>query len=79
MVEDKLEITQKSPHRKLQLFNSFQTPSSYWYLHVTEEPLKIEVSKSMCDEAIFYWYFEGQLYGVLPAHIDDFSGEARNI
>ena len=46
--------------------------SRKWYLKVIQEIEKLDVRKSIYDEAIFYWYHENTLHGIIVSHVDDF-------
>ena len=37
-----------------------------------EQLTKLKARASMYDPAIFYWYFNGQLMGIMSTHVDDF-------
>ena len=46
--------------------------SRYWYMRVRQELFKLNMSPSKYDKAIFYWFHQGELAGVITAHVDDF-------
>ena len=45
--------------------------SRYWYLHVSEELLKLGAKVSSTDPGLFYWRENNTLIGILPCHIDN--------
>ena len=49
--------------------------SRSWYLRVAEELAGTGVHKSMHDQAIFYWYGDGKLNGIIAAHVCYFLWE----
>ena len=46
--------------------------SRAWYLTVREELMKLGAVPSKYDQAIFSWYFNGKLHGIITTHVDDF-------
>ena len=46
--------------------------SRVWYLRVADELLKLGVSVSKYDKALFYWKTNNVLNGILVVHVDDF-------
>ena len=46
--------------------------SRVWYLTVRDQLLNSGARVSKYDEAIFTWYFDGQLQGIMCTHVDDF-------
>ena len=46
--------------------------SRYWYMRVRQELFKLNMKCSKYDKAIFYWYDEGELSGIITSHVDDF-------
>ena len=53
--------------------------SRRWYLRVAEELAGFGVHKSMHDQAIFSWYSEGKLNGIIAAHVNDFFWEGSTL
>ena len=49
-----------------------------WYLRVSEELEKLNVSRSKLDEAIFFWRVDGVVHGLIAAHVDDFFWSGTN-
>ena len=45
--------------------------SRLWYLCVTEELKKLDATKSVHDEAIFYYHHNGKLEGIISTYVDD--------
>lgn len=45
--------------------------SRTWYLRVKEELLNLNVQVSKFDCSLFYWWYEGELQGLLTIHVDD--------
>lgn len=56
-----------------------QDASRSWYLRVVKEIEKLKLKKCKYDEAIFSWYNENELAGIIVAHVDDFmwAGNAK--
>ena len=46
--------------------------SRSWYLTLREELIKQGASPSKYDQAIFTWYFENKLQGIIATHVDNF-------
>ena len=46
--------------------------SRKWYNRILTELIKFGVTKSRYDPALFYWYENGEIKGVLAGHVDDF-------
>ena len=46
--------------------------SRYWYLRVREELYSLGMRTSKYDNAIFYWYKNNRLEGIITCHVDDF-------
>ena len=46
--------------------------SRYWYLRVREELFNLGMKASKYDAAIFYWYNNDKLEGIITCHEDDF-------
>ena len=46
--------------------------SRSWYLTVKDELLKLRAESSKYDEAIFTWYYQNKLHGIITIHVDDF-------
>ena len=46
--------------------------SRSWYLTIKDELLKLGAVSSKYDEAIFTWYCENKLHGIITIHVDDF-------
>ena len=46
--------------------------SRYWYNRVKEELISVGMKKSLYDEALFYYHWEGKLEGIVDVHVDDF-------
>ena len=46
--------------------------SRYWYLSVREELFNLGTKASKYDSAIFYWYNNDKLEGIITCHVDDF-------
>ena len=46
--------------------------SRMWYLTVREELMKLGAVPSKHDQAIYSWYFNGRLHGIITTHVDDF-------
>ena len=44
-----------------------------WYERVKEEFIKLNATRSMFDQALFFWHENGKLDGVLTSHVDDFA------
>ena len=43
-----------------------------WYLTVKKELIKLGAEMSKLDQAVFTWYYEGKLHGIISTHVDDF-------
>ena len=43
-----------------------------WFLSVKEELLKLSCKQSHLDKAVFRWYYQEKLEGVVLLHVDDF-------
>ena len=43
----------------------------HWYLRLKETLLKAGMVVSKYDQALFLWYIDGQLSGILTCHVDD--------
>ena len=43
-----------------------------WFLSVKEELLKLSWKQSHLDKAVFRWYYQEKLEGVVLLHVDDF-------
>ena len=43
-----------------------------WYISIREELVKLGAEPSKYDEALYTWYVEGKLHGVISTHVDDF-------
>ena len=46
--------------------------SRHWYLTVRSILVKLGVSVSKYDQAIFTWHYQGKLQGVICSHVDNF-------
>ena len=46
--------------------------SRSWYLTLREELVKLGVTPSKYDQAIFTWHFKNKLQGIIATHVDDF-------
>ena len=46
--------------------------SRYWYMRVRQELFKLNMKSSKYDKAIFNWYDQGELSGIITSHVDDF-------
>ena len=46
--------------------------SRSWYLTLEEELLKSGAVVSKYDQAMFTWYFQNKLHGIITTHVDDF-------
>ena len=46
--------------------------SRSWYLTVKEELFNLGAVSSKYNQAIFTWYFENKLHGIIAVHVDDF-------
>ena len=46
--------------------------SQSWYLTLREELVKLGVTPSKYDQAIFTWHFKNKLQGIIATHVDDF-------
>ena len=46
--------------------------SRKWYDQICNALLDLNVKKSRYDSALFYWYKDGELQGLLGGHVDDF-------
>lgn len=46
--------------------------SRMWYLKVKDELIKLGAQTFGVDPAFFFWKHEGELYGILSSHVDDF-------
>ena len=46
--------------------------SRSWYLTVKKELIKLGAEMSKLDQAVFTWYYNGQLHGIISTHVDDF-------
>ena len=46
--------------------------SREWYLTVREELIKLRVYPSKYDQAVFTYYCDGKLNGIISTHVDDF-------
>ena len=53
--------------------------SRAWYLRVKEELIQLGAQISHYDEALFLWYENSELVGVMSTHVDDFfwSGDSK--
>ena len=52
--------------------------SRKWYNKICSALLELGVQRSKYDQALFYWYKDGQLEGVLGGHVDDFFWAGTN-
>ena len=41
--------------------------------------VKLGVKSSLYDSALFYWYFEGHIQGLISTHVDDFFGGGTDL
>ena len=46
--------------------------SRCWYMRVRQELFNLNMISSKYDKAIFYWFYEGELAGIITCHVDDF-------
>ena len=46
--------------------------SRSWYLTVKKELLQLGAEMSKLDQAVFTWYHQGKLHGIISTHVDDF-------
>lgn len=44
----------------------------HWYLKVLQVLLSLDVKQSKYDQALFMWYHDGILCGIMACHVDDF-------
>ena len=44
----------------------------HFYLRVCQELLSLGLSQNRFDKAVFHWYYNGKLAGVIASHVDDF-------
>ena len=51
---------------------NFLYPIILWHLRVVEELSKLEVQKSIYDEAIFFFCYAGKLNGIILTYAEDF-------
>ena len=50
-----------------------------WFLSVKEELLKLGCKQSHLDKAVFRWYYQEKLEGVILLHVDDFVLTGSNL
>jgi transposase InsO family protein len=43
-----------------------------WYTSIREELLNLGAEPSKYDEALYTWYVDGKLHGIISTHVDDF-------